>query len=537
MSPSSDIANEADSAEREYQQNDSNNNVTDESTPLINNRQQQYPTSDNSRDYLLYYSDSPISIRLLKFLLYFLLILCVTWLILLTVNVFTSIKPFIVPGSGFLELDLTLLSLARLIIGLKFFASATISDLYLSYLSVLILFVDIIVLTSVPHFRHRHGGTVVGIITLIGSFLVFASCAGCVSLVLKLYYRARDEESSIVNNNSSSSSEEEREEEGEGEGTASRRSRDKKKSKKLILKNILTSSASFSGCLVTTALTILFTVFLFINTFHQSMDPPYPGKMVSVGNSRYNVHVACTEPKKSLPDNSKNLTLLLESDIDTPSPVFAGWVREIADNNDNVNRLCYWDRPGLGLSDSAPSPQSISTTLNTLTEALEIENVNFNSSFMLIAHGVGGLYSRSYAASKPEKVHGILLIDTPHEDLYLSKLTSWKGLLYFFKGLASPISLGGYYKAKLQQHLARGLIKREINTANTMLNPNIPLTVVSSAQSIAHSDRWGEGQRKLTKLSNNTIAWKVFDGPHNIWEDKDSKTQLQALLYNLLALG
>lgn len=501
-----DIASAADAA--------SNSRNSNEETPLIQRRMEDVPDG-GSGEYIQYYSDG-ISVRVLRFILYLLFLVCFVWTVLLTVNVFTSIKPFIVPGSGFLELDLSLLALVRVFIGLKFFASATRSDLYFSYLSSLLLFLDGILLVSVPHLRHKHGGTVVGIITIVGTLVVFLVCSGCVAMVLRLYARARDEEASIVN----------------PEGHHQRR----KISKKTRLKNFFTSSMSFSGCLALLVLIVLFSGFLALNSVKGSMDPPRPGHLVPVNNNRYNIHIACTPEKDTLDPESKNLTVLMETDTDTPSEEFASWALKIAQDNKNVNRVCYYDRPGLGWSDSAPSPQSISTTLHTLWQALDHEGISHNSTFMLLAHGVGGLYSRSFAASIPNNLHGLVLIDTPDEDLFLAKITPLKGLLYFVKGMISPISRGGYYKVKLQQHLARGLIQREIKAANTMLNPDAPLTVVSSAQSITKIKKWGEGQRRLTKLSNNTISWTVLEGPHELWKDQDSKARLQSLLHSLLTL-
>ncbi|MEZ4731204.1 MAG: alpha/beta hydrolase [Caldilineaceae bacterium] len=72
-----------------------------------------------------------------------------------------------------------------------------------------------------------------------------------------------------------------------------------------------------------------------------------------------------------------------------------------------------YDRAGLGRSSKATSPRTfvnIVADLNTVLEQLPIE-----PPYILVGHSLGGLLVRLYAASYPEAVTGVVLVDAPHE--------------------------------------------------------------------------------------------------------------------------
>jgi pimeloyl-ACP methyl ester carboxylesterase len=86
-------------------------------------------------------------------------------------------------------------------------------------------------------------------------------------------------------------------------------------------------------------------------------------------------------------------------------------------------RVCAYDRPGtmldlehLSRSDPAPMPRSaadIVADLHALLSAAAIPGP-----YVLAGHSFGGLVARLYAATYPDEVVGLVLIDAAHEEYY-----------------------------------------------------------------------------------------------------------------------
>lgn len=75
-----------------------------------------------------------------------------------------------------------------------------------------------------------------------------------------------------------------------------------------------------------------------------------------------------------------------------------------------------YDRGGVGWSDRGEDPRTaivIAKELNDFVTTLGLE-----PPYILVAHSLAGLYGRYYASQYPEKISGILLIDTSHEDMW-----------------------------------------------------------------------------------------------------------------------
>lgn len=74
-----------------------------------------------------------------------------------------------------------------------------------------------------------------------------------------------------------------------------------------------------------------------------------------------------------------------------------------------TNRVCAYDRPGLGWSDDAPGPQDADHAADRLRALLRAAGED--GPYLLVGHSVAGLYDRVFAARYRSEVIGLVLVD------------------------------------------------------------------------------------------------------------------------------
>lgn len=79
---------------------------------------------------------------------------------------------------------------------------------------------------------------------------------------------------------------------------------------------------------------------------------------------------------------------------------------------DRTTTIVY-DRAGLGRSDKATSPRTFINIVADFSRMLA--QLPVEPPYLLVGHSLGGLFVRLYAASHPEAVAGVVLVDAPHE--------------------------------------------------------------------------------------------------------------------------
>jgi pimeloyl-ACP methyl ester carboxylesterase len=79
-----------------------------------------------------------------------------------------------------------------------------------------------------------------------------------------------------------------------------------------------------------------------------------------------------------------------------------------------VSRVCVYDRANLGSSDPAPTPRTTADVVEDLHALLATAGIE--GPYVLVGHSFGGLAMRLFAATYPEDVAGLVLVDaTPPE--------------------------------------------------------------------------------------------------------------------------
>ncbi|KAJ5688559.1 hypothetical protein N7462_002951 [Penicillium macrosclerotiorum] len=461
------------------------------------------------------------SVRALRALSLFALAATFVWWTFLLVSIFVS-PPLMHPrGSGFFAFSYTTLATGSLVLGLLFFTVPSKPMNVLGFILALLLLVDMCIVVAVPEIRIEESW--VGIASVVWVVVV--------SLYQMLQNRAvtrgkREEEERLTG----------REE--------TRRS----------LREWLAVLIEVFVLAVMAVVALLFTATLILRARDASLKPP--GQRYEVHGKTYSVHLACVGNHSS--DISNMPTILVEGDYGPVEHSLQPFIDD-AYRAGIISRYCYWDRPGFGWSDNAPSPHSVGMATDVLSEALALAGET--GPWVVVSAGVGSLYSRLFASRHLLEVSGIFLIDPLHE-AYLDDIgRPGRGFKLWLRGIVSPLGLdrlagalfrgrtredrvigrsayqtGKFIKAKLQESLvAVTMTAAEVQSARHIQMGQTPLVVVSSGREMQRDKNWAKRQEDLSHITNNLLAWDVVHGaPHEVWTDGEGRQVLESRLRDIV---
>jgi pimeloyl-ACP methyl ester carboxylesterase len=105
----------------------------------------------------------------------------------------------------------------------------------------------------------------------------------------------------------------------------------------------------------------------------------------------------------------------------TPTVVFEAGLNASSDSWDGVvptiartTRVCFYDRPGTGGSDSRPGPRTSLTIAKQLHALLAQEGIK--GPYVLVGHSIAGFHLRVFAGLYPAAVAGMVCVDCTHPD-------------------------------------------------------------------------------------------------------------------------
>ncbi|KAG0632752.1 hypothetical protein HOY80DRAFT_747315 [Tuber brumale] len=463
-----------------------------------------------------------LSVRSMRWVSIILLAVSSLWWILLLISTFVTPPAMHSRGSGFFGFAYATLATGSLVVLVISYVTPSRSEQY-SWIALSILFlVDTIIVLSVSRIRGEEGW--VGIVSVVGASLVSAWAVLCDRVV---EYGKVEEEERLTGRRET------------------RRS----------LKEWLSVFAVTITLIAFIALAVLFTGNLIIRARDLSLTPP--GTRYFVDSQKYEVHIFCLGDETDS-RGEKVTTVLLEGGEDPVEYGLEGWARD-ALGNKTINRYCYWDRPGIGFSENAPSPLSAGMAVDALSEALL--RADETGPWALVSHGVGGIYSRIFASRHSTEVKSLLLIDALPESQLDRIGSAGRGFVLWLRGILSPLGIdrlmGAIFrgrsrndrvigrsayqnpkqiKAKLQENLvATTFTRNEVIAARAILPRDIPFVVASSGKAIKADKRWDDGQRELTELTDNLVAWDVVDhSPHDVWSDPQGRALLEKRIGELV---
>jgi len=137
-----------------------------------------------------------------------------------------------------------------------------------------------------------------------------------------------------------------------------------------------------------------------------------PGQMIDVGG--YQMHLFCT--------GQGNPTILLASGLDDISIFWSQVQPEVSKSS----LVCFYDRAGLGWSETSPDPRTIENMVKELHTL--VTNAKVNGPYVLVGHSFGGALIRLYAHDYPDDILGMGLVDAAPDDLFI-RVPSWKNAI------------------------------------------------------------------------------------------------------------
>jgi pimeloyl-ACP methyl ester carboxylesterase len=128
--------------------------------------------------------------------------------------------------------------------------------------------------------------------------------------------------------------------------------------------------------------------------------PPKPlGKLVNLGGHK--LHVYCT--------GHGGPTVVVENGLGDFS---FDWIL-VQDRVSRFTRICTYDRAGYAWSDPGPTPRTFDQLNFELHDALL--KLGERGPYVLVGHSYGGPVARNFAASYPQSIAGMVLVDSAFE--------------------------------------------------------------------------------------------------------------------------
>lgn len=195
-----------------------------------------------------------------------------------------------------------------------------------------------------------------------------------------------------------------------------------------------------------------------------------------------------------------------------------------------LTRVCSYDRAGRRASDRASSPRNAAEMVDDLHKLLEAAEVP--GPYVLVGHSFGGLLMRLYASQHRDRVAGIVLVDSMHEDQFdvfgkmfppptpADPLVLRETRAFWTGGWRDPASTEERIDlvssiSEVRRVVSLGNIPLHVITAGTFLNQSL----IPSARRAELQRRWEDLQKQFLKLSSRATQSIVHSSGHFVQRD------------------
>lgn len=207
----------------------------------------------------------------------------------------------------------------------------------------------------------------------------------------------------------------------------------------------------------------------------------------------------------------------------------------------NFTRVCAYDRPGtvasigdedfISRSDPVAQPRTSTDVVAELHALLQAAGIP--GPYLLAAHSLGGFFARLYAATYPDEVIGMVLVDDYSEMLEdVMPPDRWQALVRLNQGMGTDtvVPIPGYGDLETLPWGADNAVIRAAVAAHPL--PSMPLALLAHGKPFAvPADSQGftaaelEGYMQAANASKsmlvpNTRSWVASESGHDIHQDQ-----------------
>jgi pimeloyl-ACP methyl ester carboxylesterase len=220
-------------------------------------------------------------------------------------------------------------------------------------------------------------------------------------------------------------------------------------------------------------------------------------------------------------------TVVLEMGLGSTASTYDAIAEQIA----TFTRVVWYDRAGLGQSDSAPTPRTIQDIVLDLHTLLQ--KAGIPGPCVLAGHSMGGQVVRLYRERYPKEVAALILIDSSHEDQrerYLAVLPPQPNELPDLAHLRHIWEVRWINPNQNEEKIDNLANSALLRTCQSL--DDLPLAVMSRGRSVRDPAKyppglieemeqiWRQMQRELTQLSSQSRHIIASKSGHLINEDE-----------------